>query len=160
MAMRVAPTRIFILDEAPFASQNFAPVIETEEGVACRNNQDRISIVGVKIYPRIGITPEERSNPQECEADLTVWSNFQAAAAEDSLEKSVDYTKLVERAKATAVSCEYNLLETLAYRLVRDLLESFPVARVCVKLRKRPATLVGEIDFIEVEVAESVPTRS
>jgi dihydroneopterin aldolase len=158
--MRVAPTRIFLLDEAQFASQNFAPIIETEEGVACSNDQDRISIVGLKIYPRIGITPEERSKPQECDADLTVWSNFQRAAAEDSLEKSVDYTKLVERAKATAVSCEYNLLETLAYRLVRDLLEGFPVARVCVKLRKRPAPLMGEMDFIEVEVTESDPTRS
>jgi dihydroneopterin aldolase len=49
---------------------------------------------------------------------------------------------------------EFNLLETLAYQLARDVLRSFPVQKVNVRLRKRPASLADKLDFIEVEVEE------
>jgi dihydroneopterin aldolase len=46
-------------------------------------------------------------------------------------------------------------METLAYAIVRTVLGSFPAHRVNLKLRKRPASLAGQIDFVEVEVEES-----
>ena len=125
--------------------------------MTCKKKQDRLSIVGVKVYPRIGVTSEERSNPQECEADLTIWGDFEIAAAEDSLDKSVDYTLLVEKARETADLCEYHLLETLAHKMARNLLRSCPISRIRVNLRKRPVSLLRKIDFVEVEVEESDP---
>ncbi len=119
-----------------------------------RTRKDRISLVGVKLYPRIGVTAEERNNPQECEADLTVWGNFRAAAAAGSLEKAVDYCGLLEKAQETADACEYNLMETLACEIAHNLLQGSGVSRVQVRLRKRPVSLRGKIDFIEVEVEE------
>ena len=50
---------------------------------------------------------------------------------------------------------EFNLVETLAYRIVRAVLQSFPVSRVRIKVRKRPPVLSEQIEFIEVEVEES-----
>lgn len=119
-----------------------------------KNCEDRITLAGIKICPRIGITPEERSTPQECLADLTLWGDFEAAAATDSLDKSIDYTQVLSVVQQTAGAREYRLLETLAYRMIRDVLRGFPVNRVSVKLRKRPASLRGEIDFVEVEIEE------
>ncbi len=121
-----------------------------------REKQDRITIVGVRVHPRIGVTDAERSRPQECDADLTIWGDFEAAANEDSLERSVDYTQLVANVQETAKQGEYNLLETLAYKVVRELLNSFPIRRIRVKLRKRPASLIEKIDYIEVEIEKSV----
>jgi len=112
-------------------------------------------LAGVKLYPRIGMTPEERSAPQECQADLILWGDFEAAAAADSLDKSVDYCKVLSTVQQTAGAREYNLLETLAYGIVRNVLQGFPVHRARVRLRKRPASLLGDIDFVEVEVEES-----
>ena len=117
--------------------------------------QDRINLVGVKIYPRIGVTPEERKSPQECEADLVLWGDLQAVAATDSLEGSVDYSRVLARVQQIACEREYNLVETLAYRIVRELLQSFPVDHVSVKVRKRPASLHGKVSFVEVEVEDS-----
>jgi len=50
---------------------------------------------------------------------------------------------------------KYNLLETLAYRIARKLLQSYPAQRVAVKVRKRPMSLAGRIECIEVEMEAS-----
>jgi 7,8-dihydroneopterin aldolase/epimerase/oxygenase len=97
---------------------------------------------------------EERASPQECLADLQIWGDFEAAASTDSLDKSVDYARVLLLAQEIAGSREYAIVETLAYAIVRKVLQSFPVHRVCIKLRKRPATLQGQIDFVEVEVED------
>ncbi|MBN1568259.1 MAG: dihydroneopterin aldolase [Acidobacteria bacterium] len=108
----------------------------------------------VKLYPRIGVTSEERDIAQECRADLTLWGDFEAAASTDALDKSVDYCQVLQTMRETAIAREYNLLETLAYRIVRSVLQNFPVSRVKIKLRKRPAGLMDQISYVEVEVEE------
>jgi dihydroneopterin aldolase len=115
---------------------------------------DSITLAGIRIHPRLGVTSEERSSPQECEADLTVWDNFEGAASSDSLDSSIDYARLLAETQKIASTGEYALVETLAYRIVRRTLESFPVNRVRIKIRKRPESLQGQINYVEVEVAE------
>jgi 7,8-dihydroneopterin aldolase/epimerase/oxygenase len=119
------------------------------------HRQDRITLGGVKIFPRIGTTPEERSSPQECNADLVLWGDFEAAASTDSLDKSVDYSRVLTIVTNTAMAQEYSLVETLAYAIVRNVLRAFPLDRVRVKLRKRPASLIDQLDFVEIEIEES-----
>jgi dihydroneopterin aldolase len=123
--------------------------------VAPKENEDRITVAGIKLYPHIGTTPEERSTTQECEAFLTVWVDLQGAASMDNIDRSVDYFRLMETAQKTARASEYNLIETLAYRIVRKVLEDFPVSRVQVRLRKRPASMRNSVDYVEVQVEES-----
>jgi 7,8-dihydroneopterin aldolase/epimerase/oxygenase len=122
--------------------------------LAHKSSQDQITLVGVKLHPRIGTTPEERSVPQECHADLTLWGDFEAAAATDELDQSIDYCKVLLKAQETAGEREYSLLETLAYKIVRAVLQGFPVNRVRIRLRKRPAVLMGQIEHVEVEIEE------
>jgi len=119
-----------------------------------KNWQDQITLAGIRIYPRIGTNAEERSAAQECQADLTLWGDFEAAAATDALDKGIDYCQVLLTVQETANAREYNLLETLAYRIIRAVLQGFPVSRVKVKLRKRPASLMDQIAFVEVEVQE------
>ncbi|MBN2318210.1 MAG: dihydroneopterin aldolase [Acidobacteria bacterium] len=120
-----------------------------------RNKRDdSITLAGIRINPRIGVTLQERSSPQECEADLTIWDNFEGAASQDSLESSIDYSRLLALTREIASTGEYSLVETLAYKIVRNTLQSFPVSRVRVKIRKRPASLQGQINYVEVEVEE------
>jgi 7,8-dihydroneopterin aldolase/epimerase/oxygenase len=122
--------------------------------VAYKTSQDQITLAGAKLFPHIGTSAEERSAPQECLAELTLWGDFEAAAATDSLEESIDYCQVLGTMRQIADAGEYALLETLAYRIVRGVLRSFPVSRVKIKLRKKPAVLAGQIDFVEVEVEE------
>jgi 7,8-dihydroneopterin aldolase/epimerase/oxygenase len=123
--------------------------------VVQRASEDRMTLSGIKLYPRIGVTAEERSVQQECQADLTLWGNFEAAAAADALDQSIDYCRILSVVQKVAAIHEYSLLETLAYRIVRSVLQSFPATRVRIKLRKRPLSLLKELDFIELEVEET-----
>jgi len=120
-----------------------------------KTHEDQIKLVGIKLNPRIGTTAEERADPQECQADLTIWGDFEGAAALDSLDASIDYCQVLAKVQETASSREFNLLETLAYGIVRNVLQSFPISRARITLRKRPAVLRSEINFVEVEVEES-----
>jgi 7,8-dihydroneopterin aldolase/epimerase/oxygenase len=116
---------------------------------------DRITLTGVRLMPRIGTSAEERAVPQLCEADITLWGDFEAAAATDSLDKAIDYSRMLAKAEATAVAGEYNLLEALAYRIARAVLQDCPAHKVGVRIRKRPASLTARIDFVEIEIEES-----
>jgi dihydroneopterin aldolase len=120
-----------------------------------RKSLDRITLSGVRLLPRVGTTEEERRNPQPCEADITFWGDFEAASSTDSLDQAIDYSRVLARAVATAESGEYHLIETLAYRLARTVLQEFPAFKVGIRLRKRPLALSGRLDFVEIELEES-----
>ena len=115
---------------------------------------DRLTLANIKLMPRIGVTPGERRQPQLCQADVTVWGDFEAAAATDDLERALNYSRIHEKVVESAHAREFNLIETLTYQIARDILRSFPVRRVNVRLRKRPASLADKLDFIEVEAEE------
>jgi dihydroneopterin aldolase len=117
--------------------------------------QDRLALMGIKIRPRIGVTPGERRFPQACSADIVLWGNFEAAAATDDLSSALDYSRILAKVLEAADGREYNLVETLAYRLGRVVLENFPVERVTVKVRKQPASLADRLDHVEIEVEQS-----
>ncbi len=113
---------------------------------------DKLTLAGVKLRPRIGVSPDEKRFPQPCQADVVLWGDFEAAAAADSLERAINYSRVLATVLETAHARKYNLLETLAYRIARALLEAYPADRVRVRLRKRPASLMAKLDFVEVEV--------
>ena len=122
--------------------------------MAFKASQDKITLAGVKLLVHIGTSENERRTQQECSADLTIWADLEAASATDSLEKSVDYSQILKTMHGIAASAEFQLIETLAYRIVRNVLQSFPVSRVRIKLRKRPTELAAQLDYVAVEVEE------
>jgi len=116
---------------------------------------DKLKLAGIKISPRIGVTPDERAAPQECQADVVVSGDWSAAAAADDLALSIDYCLILEKVRAVAAAREYVLLETLAHVIAQSVLADFPVGSVNVRVCKRPAVLRGLLDFVEIEVEES-----
>jgi dihydroneopterin aldolase len=120
-----------------------------------KSRQDRLTLVGVRLQPRLGVTPGERRFPQACVADISVWGDFEAAASTDELADALDYSRILAKVVEAAHTREYNLLEALAYRLARTVLEAFPAHRVNVKVSKHPATMIDKLDHVEVEVDES-----
>ena len=116
--------------------------------------EDRLTLANIRLMPRIGVTEGERRQPQLCFADVTLWGDFEAAAATDGLDRALNYSRIFQCVVETSVSREYNLIETLAYQIARDTLRTFPALRVGVRVRKRPASLSDKLDFIEVEVEE------
>ena len=120
--------------------------------MATADRSDRITLAGIKIRPRIGVTPGERRLPQPCQADVDIYGDFEAAASTDGLDRAINYSQVLAVVLETVNAREYNLIETLAYNLGRKVLQLFPAQRVVVRVRKRPMSLVEKLDFIEIEV--------
>jgi len=114
--------------------------------------RDRITIANLRLNPRIGVTPGERRLPQPVCADIRLSGDFGEAAATDQLERTVNYSRVVEVVEAAAAERPYNLIESLAYEIARQVRASFEVHEVTVRVRKMPKSLMEKVDFVEVEI--------
>jgi 7,8-dihydroneopterin aldolase/epimerase/oxygenase len=119
-----------------------------------RAHLDQITLAGIRLNVRIGVTATERSVPQPCDADVVICGDFEPAAAADDIATAVDYTQALSAVIRTAESGEFNLLEALAYALARAVSSTSPAVRVRVRVRKRPAPLSDRLDYVEAETGE------
>ncbi len=99
-------------------------------------SDDRILIDSLELSSRIGITPEERANPQRLTVSLDMAPRHDLVSLGDDLKRTVDYHAVCEAVKALAATGERNLVETLATDLCDVILQRFAVTSVTVELRK------------------------
>jgi 7,8-dihydroneopterin aldolase/epimerase/oxygenase len=118
-------------------------------------NKDKVLLSGIRIRPHLGVDASERNMAQDCDADVAIWGNCESGVSTDDLSKALDYTQILAKVLEIADCREYVLLETLAYSITKGVLQAFPVAKVSVKVRKRPASLAGKLDYVEVEIEAS-----
>ncbi|HYB40171.1 MAG TPA: dihydroneopterin aldolase [Candidatus Methylomirabilis sp.] len=96
-----------------------------------------LAIEGVRFRCVIGVTDRERELPQEVVASVHIRADFETPAASDSIHDTVDYRTLTRRLIAVGETSRVHLVETLATRLVRMILEEFPgVQEVRVEIEK------------------------
>ncbi len=99
---------------------------------------------------------EEQSVGGKFEADVDVYTNFQKAAAKDSLKQTVDYDKVYKFMYQLALEQKHYLIETLATKIADELLKKFIlIERVVIRIRKNNPPLGGVVDCVEVEVDKS-----
>lgn len=97
---------------------------------------DRVSLRGIDVYAHHGVHPAERELGQRFVIDADLWTDCSVAARTDSLTDALDYTAVHRRICAVTAEDSFHLIEALAGRLCRALLESFPVEKVRVRVRK------------------------
>jgi dihydroneopterin aldolase len=87
----------------------------------------------------IGVHPYERVSRQRLLVSVSLETDFSKAAATDALGDTVDYTAIAAHIRTSAQDGQYRLIETLAEKLLSDLLKA-PVTEVVVEIEK-PAAL-------------------
>jgi 7,8-dihydroneopterin aldolase/epimerase/oxygenase len=114
---------------------------------------DLIEVRGLKLKGRIGVTPEERSAPQPVLISLAVRCDTRLAAATEDLSATLDYSKIVDRISQIVADEDFSLIETLADRVARLLLDD-PRAQDCwVRVSKTAAPLSEDVDEVAVEIS-------
>ena len=93
-------------------------------------------IEGISFQGRCGVSLDERSTPQPLLADLEFICPAQGAIQTDRLSKTIDYAEVSSRVVAIGDMEECALIETLADRISRILLEEFPIKTLRIWLRK------------------------
>ena len=113
---------------------------------------DRITISGLKVQTRIGITPEERERPQTLIVDLALEVDLRPAGASDDLRDTVDYDRLTTSVAELIRSSQTSLLESLAEKIASHVCASTKADRVTVEVMKESPPVSEEVGPIAVRI--------
>jgi dihydroneopterin aldolase len=126
-----------------------------------RYSGDRIFVHELATECVIGFVDWERRVKQKVVFDIEFAADCARAAARDEVSDTLDYRKVVKRVLAFVEASECHLVETLAERVARLILDEFQVQWVRIALSKpgafRESRDVGVI--VERARGESAGTR-
>ncbi len=110
---------------------------------------DKLSIIGIELWARVGCTPEERAFPQRLLLDVVLELPLAAAGRSDEMKHTVDYAAFLYRVKESLEGKSYRLIETIAEDAARLALAEKKVRAASVRILKRA---VPGIDGAIVEI--------
>lgn len=121
---------------------------------------DRLSIIGLEIWARVGCTAEERAFPQRLEVDVDLFLPLERAGRTDDMAATVDYADAAGRLKRGLEGGEFRLAEAVAERAAGLVLKTFKLRQVAVRVRKRalPGISFAEVALVR-ENRRAVPRR-
>jgi dihydroneopterin aldolase len=113
-----------------------------------------IKLINIAVHARHGVLDEERRLGQPFYIDLHCHLAEGHRVRDDELSTTVDYSALFNLVRSIAEGQPCRLLETLAERIAKAVLEGFPlVAEVEIEVRKPAAPLGGVLDHAAVRLS-------
>jgi dihydroneopterin aldolase len=97
---------------------------------------DRMFVENLHLRCRVGITPMERQKAQGIVVDATLFLSLEDAAEVDRIEATVNYKDVMGTISDFISNKDFNLIESVAEGVAALLLETFPVERARVRVRK------------------------
>ncbi|MDF9826286.1 dihydroneopterin aldolase [Ereboglobus sp. PH5-10] len=114
---------------------------------------DSITLSRMRFHSCHGALPEEKTRPQPWEVTVTLELPLAGAGRADDLEKTIDYRRIHEVARAVMEGAPVNLVETLACRIAEDLLRAFAQVRaVSVEVTKLKPPVNFDFNGLKVRV--------
>ena len=113
---------------------------------------DIIKLTNMVFYAHHGYYEAERELGQRFELDIEVTCDLTKAAAEDDLNKTIDYRSVYKIAKQAFENYKFKLIESVAVRIADQILESHITSSVLIRVRKPHVPLKGFLDHVEVEI--------
>ena len=98
--------------------------------------QTIVRVEGLNVDATIGVFPEEHGRTQRIRVDVDIDLGAMAANTDDNLRETFDYHRLCRVIHAAAVEQHYQLVETLAQRIINWCMDDDRVRRVKVKIIK------------------------
>ena len=101
--------------------------------------QETIHIDNLHVECIIGIHPHERERPQPLLVSVAIPTEFTRAAAAERIEATLNYSAVADAIREFVIAGRFQLLETLARGLARQLCERFGLAGLHLRVRKPQA---------------------
>ena len=113
---------------------------------------DSVHIEQLEVFVHVGVTENERTNPQRINLTITVWPNEIFEDLQDDIARAVNYSAVCMAAREFAQKSSNKLIETLAAQLASHLLKLFSIRKVQIELRK---FVVPEAKHVSVSVTRT-----
>lgn len=112
---------------------------------------DVIEIRGLRCSAVVGVLVEERERAQPLVFDIDLVRAFEEAAINDDIAETTNYADVLTLTTRVATEGRYLLLETLAYRVAYEILESdAEIDSVTVAVRKLRPPVVEDVASVGV----------
>jgi dihydroneopterin aldolase len=112
---------------------------------------DKVHIVGLNIQTTIGFFEWEKQIKQTLVIDLAMGWNTALAAENDELAKTLDYAEISEKIAEFANNNPVDLIETLAERMAKFLMETYHIPWLKLKVAKPNAVHNALTVAVEIE---------
>ena len=119
--------------------------------------EDIIRLHNITVYGRHGVTEDERAVGRPFEVDIELACDLSSAGQTDDLGATIDYAAVCHTVHRINDAGPYMLLEAFATRIANDILASFPVRQVTVRVRKPHPPVGALVESAEVEITRSRP---
>ncbi len=96
----------------------------------------KITIADLEVFYSVGVTEEERAQPQRLLLYIELAFDFTGAAAGDRLNRTIDYFAVCQRLLNYGHNRSWRLIEKLAVNLAEMLLSEFHPEAVNVEVKK------------------------
>jgi dihydroneopterin aldolase len=97
---------------------------------------NRISIVDLEVFYRVGVPDAERAQPQRLLLTIELEADFTAAAKSDGIGDTIDYFAVTQRLLKFGEGREWKLIEKLASDIADATLADFKPQTVSVAVKK------------------------
>lgn len=112
---------------------------------------DKVFIQGLSIQTTIGFFAWEKEIKQTLVIDLTMGWNTHLAAENDELDKTLDYADISEKIALFANENPVDLLETLAERMAKYLMDTYHIPWLKLSIGKPGAVHNAQTVGVEIE---------
>lgn len=113
---------------------------------------DKILLTGIEFFAYGGVTEAERAIGQHYRVSVELRVDLRRAAQSDRVEDTIHYGEVAELIVATARERPFNLIETVADRIIVRLLDVFPVDEATLRLEKLLPPIDGVVASAAVEI--------
>ncbi|MEE9553833.1 MAG: dihydroneopterin aldolase [candidate division Zixibacteria bacterium] len=105
------------------------------------------------FYGYHGAMAAERETGRRYEVDCELETDISKSVASDDLDDAINYLSIYKIVEEFLEDHRYNLVETLAQRLMEEIKKATGADKVTIKVRKRIPPVPGNIDYVEVETS-------
>jgi dihydroneopterin aldolase len=117
---------------------------------------DRITLCDLEVFYHVGVTEQERAQPQRLLLTVELDHDFKAAVASDNLADTIDYGALARRLLQFGDGCHWQLIETLAADIAQMVLDDFSPRAVSVEVKK---FIIPQARHVSVRVSRAGKPR-
>lgn len=110
----------------------------------------RINIVDLEVFYHVGVTDEERANPQRLLITVEMDFDFSAASLTDRVEKTINYFEVAQELLKYGERRSWKLLEKLAANLADHIINRFRPEVVSIEIKKFP---IPQARYVSVMLA-------
>ena len=112
-----------------------------------------LKINNIKLWARVGVLEEERKSGQLFNLDVFLWTDFENSTINDDIERTVDYSKLVEILKHQSKKICCFTIEKYSDEILKIINDEFQLNRIKIILTKCKPPIIGfdgEVSIVRV----------